>query len=149
MNPATPTAPFHFDLPDAVPPFSGAALKTPEIADALAYCRKLEAIVAPLGWHVAPLGWHVALTGGTLYKDGPRKDVDVALYRNDARNPAASKSPQEVVETLEAERAFYGSFRRSDRPAQTDAEYHDKLCYVGRSARKGEPGAFRVDLFFL
>ena len=27
-----------------------------------------------------PLGFHVALTGGTLYKLGPRKDVDVMIY---------------------------------------------------------------------
>src|SRR3546814_5293818 len=26
-------------------------------------------------------GAHVALTGGTLYKDGPRKDVDLLFYR--------------------------------------------------------------------
>lgn len=26
-------------------------------------------------------GRHVALTGGTLYKDGPRKDVDMLFYR--------------------------------------------------------------------
>lgn len=31
---------------------------------------------------VAPLyGCHVALTGGTLYKHGPRKDVDIMFYR--------------------------------------------------------------------
>lgn len=31
---------------------------------------------------VAPqFGAHVALTGGLLYKDGPRKDCDILLYR--------------------------------------------------------------------
>jgi len=30
----------------------------------------------------APIyGAHVALTGGTLYKEGPRKDVDIMFYR--------------------------------------------------------------------
>lgn len=31
---------------------------------------------------LAPLGMHVALTGGCLYKEGPRKDLDVILYRH-------------------------------------------------------------------
>ena len=39
--------------------------------------RKVEA--------VAPgFGYHVALTGGLLYKDGPRKDCDLMLYRTHA-----------------------------------------------------------------
>lgn len=43
-------------------------------ADAIALCRAVEAI--------APnYGYHVALTGGLLYKDGPRKDCDLVLYR--------------------------------------------------------------------
>jgi hypothetical protein len=30
---------------------------------------------------IAPkYGYHVALTGGCLYKDGPRKDVDLLIY---------------------------------------------------------------------
>lgn len=42
--------------------------------EAFALCRVLE--------RVAPVyGAHVALTGGLLYKDGPRKDCDVVLYR--------------------------------------------------------------------
>jgi hypothetical protein len=43
-------------------------------ADAIELCRKIEAICPPFGCHVA-------LTGGTLYKDGPRKDLDVLFYR--------------------------------------------------------------------
>lgn len=42
--------------------------------EAFALCRLLEA-TAPA------FGAHVALTGGLLYKDGPRKDCDVVLYR--------------------------------------------------------------------
>ena len=41
---------------------------------ALNVCRQLEAI-APR------FGAHVALTGGCLYKLGPRKDLDVVFYR--------------------------------------------------------------------
>lgn len=44
------------------------------LEDAVELCRKIEA-VAP------DYGCHVALTGGTLYKPGPRKDVDLLFYR--------------------------------------------------------------------
>jgi hypothetical protein len=43
-------------------------------AQAIDLCRKIEAI-APT------YGCHVALTGGTLYRDGERKDADILLYR--------------------------------------------------------------------
>jgi hypothetical protein len=42
-------------------------------ADAVALCRELETI-APL------YDAHVALTGGCLYKDGPRRDADIMFY---------------------------------------------------------------------
>lgn len=42
--------------------------------EAIGLCRKVEAI-AP------KFGCHVALTGGLLYKDGPRKDLDILFYR--------------------------------------------------------------------
>jgi hypothetical protein len=42
--------------------------------DALSLCKIIES-VAP------SFGGHVALTGGLLYKDGPRKDCDVLIYR--------------------------------------------------------------------
>lgn len=42
--------------------------------EAIEVCRKLE--------HIAPaFGGHVALTGGALYKDGARKDIDILIYR--------------------------------------------------------------------
>jgi hypothetical protein len=44
------------------------------IDEVLYLCREIEAI-AP------EYGCHVALTGGLLYKDGPRKDADILLYR--------------------------------------------------------------------
>lgn len=43
-------------------------------AQAVALCRAVEAI-CPM------YGCHVALTGGLLYKDGPRKDCDLLFYR--------------------------------------------------------------------
>jgi hypothetical protein len=44
------------------------------LEEAVALCRAIEA-VAPA------YGCHVALTGGVLYKDGPRKDLDLLFYR--------------------------------------------------------------------
>lgn len=41
---------------------------------ALDLCRRIEAVCPPFGCHVA-------LTGGLLYKDGPRKDADILFYR--------------------------------------------------------------------
>lgn len=43
-------------------------------AEAVALCERIEA-VAPA------FGCHVALTGGLLYKNGPRKDADILFYR--------------------------------------------------------------------
>ncbi len=42
--------------------------------EAIKLCREVEAICPPFGCHVA-------LTGGTLYKDGARKDLDLMFYR--------------------------------------------------------------------
>lgn len=42
--------------------------------EAVALCRDIERICPGYGCHVA-------LTGGTLYKDGERKDADILFYR--------------------------------------------------------------------
>ena len=42
--------------------------------EAIELCRAIEAICPPFGCHVA-------LTGGALYRDGPRKDCDILFYR--------------------------------------------------------------------
>ena len=44
------------------------------LEDAIELCRIVETI-AP------DYGCHVALTGGTLYKGGDRKDIDILFYR--------------------------------------------------------------------
>lgn len=44
------------------------------LAFAVKVCRLIE-MVAP------QFGAHVALTGGSLYKDGDRKDLDILFYR--------------------------------------------------------------------
>jgi hypothetical protein len=43
-------------------------------SQAVDLCRKIEAICPAFGCHVA-------LTGGTLYRDGERKDADILFYR--------------------------------------------------------------------
>jgi hypothetical protein len=43
-------------------------------ADAISLCIEIENICPPFGCHVA-------LTGGNLYKTGPRKDCDILFYR--------------------------------------------------------------------
>jgi hypothetical protein len=51
------------------------SVKTPWTqADAIELCVKVEAICTVFGCHVA-------LTGGSLYKQGPRKDCDLLFYR--------------------------------------------------------------------
>lgn len=42
--------------------------------EAIEICKLLEEIVPSCGGHVA-------LTGGCLYKEGPRKDLDILIYR--------------------------------------------------------------------
>lgn len=42
--------------------------------EAIELCRQIEAICPEFGCHVA-------LTGGLLYKNGPRKDADILFYR--------------------------------------------------------------------
>ena len=43
-------------------------------SEAIELCKKIESICPPHGCHVA-------LTGGLLYKEGPRKDCDILFYR--------------------------------------------------------------------
>lgn len=42
--------------------------------EAIELCKKIEDVCPPYGCHVA-------LTGGLLYKPGPRKDADIMFYR--------------------------------------------------------------------
>lgn len=42
--------------------------------EAIELCKKIETVL-PL------YGAHIGLTGGVLYKEGPRKDLDLIIYR--------------------------------------------------------------------
>lgn len=45
-----------------------------DLQQAAELCQRVEAVCVPFGCHVA-------LTGGVLYKDGARKDLDLLFYR--------------------------------------------------------------------
>lgn len=51
-------------------------MKTWNQKDAIDFCINAEN-------YLRPKGYHVALTGGTLYKEGERKDLDLFIYNND------------------------------------------------------------------
>ena len=48
--------------------------ETWNLKEGVELCRQIEEICPQYGCHVA-------LTGGTLYKDGERKDLDLLIYR--------------------------------------------------------------------
>lgn len=92
--------------------------------DAIELARKMEAV---LGDH------HVALTGGCLYKDGPRKDMDFAIYhsRSTRVNPAWVLSQLATIGVIQTH--HYQSSR-------DDYERDVRTCSYGDQ---------RVDLMFL
>jgi len=50
-------------------------------AQAIALCIEIEKICPTVGYHVA-------LTGGTLYKEGERKDIDLLFYSIRQQEPS-------------------------------------------------------------
>jgi hypothetical protein len=60
--------------------------------DAAQFCTEIEALVPKLGYHVA-------LTGGCLYKSGPRLDCDLVFYQ--IRSGVIIARPSEVMYALE------------------------------------------------
>lgn len=67
-------------------------------------------------------GAHVALTGGCLYRQGPRKDCDIVLYRHGGR-----AEPIDRVGLLEACRVMLPDLV----PVRTDGRVW-KMFYCGR-----------------
>lgn len=62
---------------------------------AIALCRRIEAICPEYGFHVA-------LTGGCLYKEGDRKDMDILFYRI-RQVPYKDCRPDEMFDRLASE----------------------------------------------
>ncbi len=88
-------------------------------AEAIALCAIVESF-AP------SCGCHVALTGGTLYKHGPRKDVDLLFYRI------------RQVEKIDYIELFHKLRELADVYVQTSHGWVTKALW----------GAVSVDLFF-
>jgi hypothetical protein len=65
--------------------------------EAVDLCRKIEAICPEFGCHVA-------LTGGTLYKDGPRKDLDILFYRIRQRDTIDTDGLFSIMRTIGVDR---------------------------------------------
>lgn len=75
--------------------------------------------------HLKDVGFFPALTGGLLYKDGPRKDIDIVIYRH--RQQVAEFELKEL-EGLLSELGLY---------------HFDHYGFVSKCKWKG----FTVDLF--
>jgi hypothetical protein len=71
--PTALTDPFCSGGPEAasLPPALPATLQR-----AIDYCRHIQRVVEPLGYHAA-------IGGGSVHKEGERKDIDIILYRDD------------------------------------------------------------------
>lgn len=67
-------------------------------AEAIKLCREIEQICPQYGCHVA-------LTGGTLYKDGERKDADILFYRIRQVDEIDVDGLFSALETIGVERA--------------------------------------------
>lgn len=50
---------------------------------------------------LSPAGIFPALTGGLLYKEGERKDIDIVLYRHRQANKGFECSDKDVLKILE------------------------------------------------
>jgi hypothetical protein len=92
---------------------------------ALTVCRLIEAI-APAA------GCHVALTGGLLYKEGERKDLDIVLYRIRQAETIDWDGLQTALRNVGFE------FR------EVPAEYENAPAWVRKATFQGKP----VDFFF-
>lgn len=74
--------------------------KTWNLAEAVELCRQIESFCPDYGYHVA-------LTGGSLYKDGERKDVDIMFYTIRQRGDQNNEGLMEHLESIGAQ-ILYG-----------------------------------------
>lgn len=77
---------------------------------AVEFCRLVE--------EKAPeFGYHVGLTGGCLYKNGPRKDIDIIFYpHNDPDNVPKTEKFIEWLESIKVSiepKLYYGWLRKA------------------------------------
>jgi hypothetical protein len=113
-------------------------------AEAVELCRRIEALCPEFGCHVA-------LTGGTLYKDGPRKDLDLLFYRIRQRPKIDQDGlwiDLETVLGLKLQRGFGWCFKLEDRfgrkidaffPEEQGGEYDEEAADLARDLSFSDP----------
>ena len=75
--------------------------KTWNLLEAVELCRQIEEFCPDYGYHVA-------LTGGSLYKDGERKDADILFYTIRQREDQNNQGLMEHLESIGLQ-ILYGS----------------------------------------
>lgn len=93
-------------------------------------------ICATFELYTHELGWHTALTGGSLYKRYPRKDIDLIFYQASVGNVA---SKEELIARLKDKL----SLKLNDEPFSEDPHYAIK----GYAMYEG--WHYALDLFFM
>lgn len=105
-----------------------------DTSEAVVLCSILEPIVAEFDCHVA-------LTGGLLYKAGPRKDCDIVIYRR-GRYKDEKELPEfnqtALIDAIEKVLTIHDVYTRV-----TKASYNDKavdLIFVNSFGEQGVEG---------
>lgn len=79
------------------------------LSDGLILCKILHTVLSPLGFYPS-------LTGGLLYKDGQRKDIDILIYRH--RQDVEKFEMTDIFKTLESvgltNLIFYGFVTKAE-----------------------------------
>lgn len=101
---------------------------------AIILCRTLEPLFQKFGYHVG-------LTGGCLYKEGERKDVDIIVYPHHTTN---AKSAADLVKNIEASYPALGYWKEGSglKGGHDSKQVHKFLMGMA-------PDVVVVDLFFL
>lgn len=90
---------------------------------------------------LSPLGFYPALTGGTLYKDGLRKDIDIVIFRNrqliDKFEISHIQKPLESIGLYDfnhygfVTKCKFGSFDIDLFNPETEINFNDEDGYTG------------------
>lgn len=111
------------------PPTAAPAAPAAPVAPAAIQTKNTEAVAKELCKKIydalSPFGFYPALTGGCLYKEGNRKDIDIVIYRNRQKSP---------------------SFEMSDLEGMLKKAGLGEFCFFGFVA-KAKYREFNVDIF--
>lgn len=83
------------NIPAGFPCASAPEIKMATLQDGLDLCKELNRVLRPIGFFPA-------LTGGLVYKEGKRKDIDIVIYRHRQLNPIMPEldSHNKIVKAL-------------------------------------------------